>query len=474
MLVLDHPAIRLLRADQAAFALSFLHMVFKESGQNTLAEDTLAVRLANWMAARREEGDFVWELSAKDYLDDWTSEKKAWLRKVVQPDETPGYELTAATEKALTWIESLQSMSFVGTESRLETIFSELDDLLRQASDDVGERLAWLTKERDELDEEIRRLALGGSPRTYEPWQVNERYARLLEEARTLTGDFRQVEENFRKIAQEVVERRASAESNKGEIVGRVLDSHDSVRESPQGRSFYGFVRLLLDPDRRERFEGQLGKVTDLTVLSPELKESPFLRQLLPRLRTEQEKVGASTQRLSANLRRALETARLAERRRVSELVSEIQQLALRALPNPPARADFFEVEEMPSYWPGASRPLWEEGILPNMGLQFDEAGSVLDLEGFARLKNLPHLSLEHLRSQIEVCLQDQNHVLLKDVLDRFPLDQGIMEIIGYIILAARPPHYLSWSETDAHLIDGQLWHLPRIMFMRELEAVAA
>lgn len=342
-LLLRHPAARLLRADQAAFALAFIHSAFKETGQTAVPEELLHTRLEHWLAERREAETFAWEKPAREYLDDWCSEDRPWLRKVhAGGGLEPAFELTPATEKALAWLESLRSQAFVGTESRLEGIFREVDELLRQTSDNVETRLEYLRGERDKLDAEIARLLGGGRPQTFEPWQVNERYARVLEDARTLVSDFRQVEENFRRLAQEVVERQTATDSTKGEIVGRVLDSHDSVRESPQGRSFYGFVRLLLNPEQRERFEQQVGQVLQIPSLDAELRNDPLLRRLFPQLRAEQEKVGASTQRLTANLRRALETTRLAERRRVRELISEIQTLALQVKEHPPSPGGFF------------------------------------------------------------------------------------------------------------------------------------
>ena len=468
-LLLKHPAARLLRAEQAAFALAFLHTAFKESGQVAVPEELLRTRLEKWLEERREAETFKWERPARGYLDEWCAEERAWIRKVHTGGLEPAYELTAATEKALAWLESLRGQAFVGTESRLEGIFNELDELLRQTSDDVDTRLEWLRAERTKLDDEIARLLSGGKPRTYEPWQVNERYARVLEDARTLVSDFRQVEENFRRLAQEVVERQTESGTTKGEIVGRVLDSHDSVRESPQGRSFYGFVRLLLDPARREQFEEQVARAMEISSLAPELRYDPLLGRLFPRLRAEQEKVGASTQRLTANLRRALETARIAERRRVRELVGEIQTLALRVKESPPPRAEFFEVEELPEVWPGMSRPLWDEGHAIALDAGLSAAPQDASMEDFARLGGLPLLTLETLRENVAACLQQREFVLLTEVLERFPATQGVLEVLGYFILAAHPPHYHAPEQhDDLDLGDGARWRFPRVMFCRE------
>ncbi len=475
-LLLKNPAARLLRADQAAFALAFLHTAFKESAQTVVAAELLTARLERWLAERRQESSFEWERSARDYLDDWCAEDRAWVRKVqAVGDPEPAYELTSATEKALTWLESLRGQTFVGTESRLEGIFRELDELLRQTSDDPDARIEYLRTERVRLDDEIARLLAGGKPQTYEPWQVNERYARVLEDARILVGDFRQVEENFRRLAQEVVERQTVAGSTKGEIVGRVLDSHDGVRESPQGRSFYGFVRLLLDPARRERFEEQAERAREIPALSEELRDDPLLRLLFPRLRAEQEKVGASTQRLTANLRRALETARLSERRRVRELIGEIRALALRLKEDAPRRPDFFEVEELLGVWTGLSRPLWDEGQAIRLDAGLTVEATDADLSDFARLSSLPLLTLETLRTNVENCLEGRDFVLLTEILQRFPIQQGVLEVLGYLILAERAPHYLATDQFDEiDPGDGTRWRVPLVMFCRTMEAVVA
>ncbi len=468
-LLLKHPAARLLRADQAAFALAFLHTAFKESGQTAVPEELLKTRLERWLTERREVESFQWERPAREYLDEWCAEERAWLRKVhAGGGMEPACELTSATEKALAWLESLRGQAFVGTESRLEGILSEIDELLRQTSDDPQARIEFLQGERAKLDDEIARLLAGGKPRTFEPWQVNERYARVLEDARTLVSDFRQVEENFRRLAQEVVERQTAEGSTKGEIVGRVLDSHDSVRESPQGRSFYGFVRLLLDPARREQFEEQVERALQIPALAAELRDDPLLRRLFPRLRAEQEKVGASTQRLTANLRRAMETARLAERRRVRELIGEIQTLALRVKESPPPRADFFDVEELPEVWPGLSRPLWDEPHAIALDAGLSAAPVDADMSDFARLGRLPLLALETLRENVAACLENRDFVLLTEVLERFPATQGVLEVLGYLILAAHPPHYHAPDQhDDLDLGDGARWRFPRVMFCR-------
>ena len=91
---------------------------------------------------------------------------------------------------------------FVGTESRLENIFTGLDDILRNTTTDVNVRIQQLQTDAVRIQEEIDRIRATGSVPIYTPVQVNERFALLLSTARELLGDFRLVEENFKRIAQ--------------------------------------------------------------------------------------------------------------------------------------------------------------------------------------------------------------------------------------------------------------------------------
>lgn len=469
--LLGHPAAGLLRKDQAAFILAFLHSAYKQTGMGQVPEEDLRARLEAWLAERRAVESFVWERSGKEYLEDWCSPRNGWLRRVIPGQGAgPVFEMTAATEKGMRWLEELRGSAFIGTESRMESIFVSMEQLLRETSPDVEERLNALRRERDELDQEIDRIEKTGEVRTLEGWQVNERFSRLLDEARSLLSEFRQVEENFRELAREVVERQSDPGSTKGEIIGRVLDSHDVLRESPQGRSFYGFVRLLLNPERRERFEEQTARVQRLEQLESSLRSNPLLLRLLPQLRHEQEKVGDSTQRLTSNLRRALESARLAERRRVRELVSDVQRLALLVRDRPPDREGFFEVSIMPKVWPGASRPFWDEKTAITMIGELATGVQEADAETITAFQRMPHLSLDVLRSQVDACLEEDAYVMLAQVLHRFPPQHGLLEVLGYLVIAAQghDRHYLSQDQLDhVVLADGVRWNLPRVMFGR-------
>jgi hypothetical protein len=192
---------------------------------------------------------------------------------------------------------------------------------------------------------EIDRIRATGHVTAFTPVQINERYARVLTTARELLGDFRQVEENFKPIAREIAERHAQPGVTKGAIVGHMLDSHDALRSSEQGQSFFAFWGLLLSPERQARFQEAVTAVSTLVFMNEENRRNQMLRYFLSHLLRDGEQVVESHQRMSANLRRVLDTTHLAERRRLGELLQEVRQVALAVRDNPPTEEDFFSVE---------------------------------------------------------------------------------------------------------------------------------
>ncbi|PYJ91003.1 MAG: hypothetical protein DME62_16035, partial [Verrucomicrobia bacterium] len=51
--------------------------------------------------------------------------------------------------------------------------------------------------------------------------QINERFLNLLDTARTLLGDFREVERHFRRVTEDLLVSRKSGDISRGQIVGQ-------------------------------------------------------------------------------------------------------------------------------------------------------------------------------------------------------------------------------------------------------------
>lgn len=470
--LLDLPALRILRGANAAMVLGFLHRAFKRQSHITLVESELQAMLDTYLEDLRQGDPQSYPESASTYLNRWCEDNHGFVRKYYGEDKRePLFELTSGSEKALAWLESLRPTSFVGTESRLQNIFSGLEEILKFSSGDADTRIEQLNAEAGRILAEIDRIRATGEVKTFTPVEINERFALVLRTARELLSDFRSVEENFKRIARDIAEQHADPGITKGAIVGNMLTSHDALRQSDQGQSFFAFWELLIAEERRRQFDLTLEQVRALSGLDERLRSNRLLNRLVSQLLDEGDKVVGSHQRMSANLRRVLDTAMLQDRRKVHELIREIQLLALATKERPPEEEEFFELSEVADSFSGMSRPLWRASEAAVFSGPIEESAGELGLDELRRFRNLPQIRLEELRRNIDKCLTRRPNASLEQILEEFPPRNGVMEVLGYLVVASRDTRHFISNEFRPIKVSAeppQVWRLPLVMFCRE------
>jgi len=211
---------------------SFLHRAFVVPNVRVLAQADLAEALEDELFALRERaGAESFPRSALDYLNDWAATEKGWLRKFYAAgSDEPCFDLTPATEKAMAWLATLSERSFVGTESRLLTLFDLLKQMNEGSQTDPQARLAELHKRRDAIDAEIAGVEAGHMP-LLDDTALKERFLQFMALARELLADFREVEHNFRGLDRRVRERIALWEGSKGALLEEIMGERDANRE---------------------------------------------------------------------------------------------------------------------------------------------------------------------------------------------------------------------------------------------------
>lgn len=331
-----HPAWRLLRSDHAPLIASFLHRVFVVPNVRVMAAADLAEALEDELYALRDIlGLDAFPKVALDYLNDWANPEKGWLRKFYrQGSDEPQFDLTPSTEKAIAWLGTLSERSFVGTESRLLTLFELLKQMSEGSETDPTKRIAELHKRRDEIDAEIARVLVGDVP-MLDDTALKDRFQQFTQLARELLTDFREVEHNFRLLDRRVRERIALWEGAKGELLEQIMGERDAIADSDQGRSFRAFWDFLMSSRRQEELSELLSRVLSL---------SP-IEQLKPDARTRRVhydwlEAGEHTQRtvaqLSQQLRRFLDDKAWLENRRIMDILHAIETKALTLRDTPP------------------------------------------------------------------------------------------------------------------------------------------
>lgn len=445
----NHPAWRLLISSQAPLVAGFFHRVFIEPNVRTMAQADLAEALEDELYALRESmGDdaFSTTKSALDYLNEWAADDKAWLRKFyrLESDE-PYFDLTPATEKAITWLGSLTARSFVGTESRLLTLFDLLKQMDEGSTTDPQTRIAELHKRRAEIDAEIARIVDGDIP-LLDATAIKERFAQFTTLSRELLADFREVEHNFRLLDRRVRERIALWDGSKGALLQEIFGERDSISESDQGRSFRAFWDFLMSQHRQDELTARLERILALPAV---VATQPDRR--LHRIHYDWLEAGEVTQRtvaqLSQQLRRFLDNKAWLENRRIMDVLRHIESAAIAVRDTPPTGA-FMTIDEMAARVElPLERPLYTPAPRPRLLDQvLDAADIAIDADAlFSQIV----IDNERLAHAIRHTLQGRSQVTLREVVDAHPLQHGLAELVALLQLASAK--FKSVVDEDAH-----------------------
>ena len=471
----NHPAWRLLRSDHAPLIASFLQRVFITPNVRVLVQADLAEALEDELFALRERlGGEVFPKSALDYLNDWAATEKGWLRKFyAHGSDEPHFDLTPATEKVIAWLGTLTERSFVGTESRLLTLFELLKQMSEGSETDPQLRIAELHKRRDEIDAEVARVVAGDMP-MLDDTALKDRFQQFMQLARELLTDFREVEHNFRGLDRRVRERIALWEGSKGALLEEILGERDAIADSDQGRSFRAFWDFLMSSSRQDELSALLERVLMLPPVA-ELKPDARTR----RVHYDWLEAGEHTQRtvaqLSQQLRRFLDDQAWLENRRIMDILHGIEAKVLALRTAPPTGAVMSIAEMSAEIELPMERPLFTPAIKPLIADDALESGDV-DMDA-AVLYSQVVIDRAQLARHIRHALQDRTQITLRELCELQPLKHGLAELVAYLqfagdafktVIDEETIDVIIWqgerADGTAHLKQARL---PRVIFVR-------
>lgn len=441
-----NPAWRLLTAAHAPLIASFLQYAFIRPNIRTHLQSELASKLDDHLYKLRvQASDEAFPKSASEYLDDWASDEHGWLRKYYAGAvDEPSFDITPATEKALEWLAGLQARQFIGTASRMMTVFDLLRQLVERAQSDPGVRISELQKRKVEIDREIRDIQKGRME-VLDATQIRERFMQIAGTARGLLSDFREVEQNFRILDREVRERIATWEGGKAGLLEEVFGQRDLIADSDQGKSFRAFWDLLMSPARQEELSALLETAFAMEAIQALEPDGRLLRIHYDWLEAG-EVAQRTVARLSEQLRRYLDDQAWLENRRIMDLIRQLEQNALAIRGNPPGGELMPLDEPAPRIGLAMDRPLF----MPpeKTQIEVDVLDDEVDLASLDALFATTHVDKARLQQAIRRLLQSRSQVSLEELIEAQPLEQGLAELIAYLSLAA--------DDVDALIDDGR------------------
>ncbi|MBN2825261.1 MAG: DUF3375 family protein, partial [Campylobacterales bacterium] len=97
--------LKLLNSDNFAMNVSFFVIAFEKD--ITLKQSDITTLLDDYLYNLNQSNPNIFPKSAKEYLEDFCSDKSGYLRKYHGSEDEPIYELTPHTQQALEFVQGL-------------------------------------------------------------------------------------------------------------------------------------------------------------------------------------------------------------------------------------------------------------------------------------------------------------------------------------------------------------------------------
>lgn len=477
------PAVKMLRSSHAAMGISFLYKMFRGAGKPTIPLEELTHKLSDYLSAIGFMDEAEVQLPgylgqdyydrAATYIKRWAEDENRYLY-INLDDKThePYASLSRYTEKVFQVLEQLREKEFVGTESKLLDLFGKVQELVQRTSDDPDERIRELQARKRNIDEEIKLIRKTGEVPVYEPWQIKSRWADIERLAGELTGDFREVEENFKEIYKTISHRHADATLSKGQLLRLTFDALEELRSNDQGKSFYAFWEFLMDEEKQQQLISMLQQLYDLLDKTGVEYAGRQLLQLKYILHHAGIKVLQTNSLLGYKLSRIVVEKEKGNRRKTRDIVNRILQHAIQQADRNEKADTGIVVDDRPDVYLPIERKLGEKPVEHHFGKAPNKA--LLDLEqitGLHKLMDDGSIDRAVLVQNIKHLLNARKQVPLSEVLHHYPCTRGLAELLAYISIAATLSGVaINHAEHEDLLFDKNLQkylQVPQIIFTK-------
>ncbi len=441
----ESPALRLMRGRLGSFVTGFFFKTFKKWGVIEASEEELSATLAEHIEQIREIEDAeAPKRSPQEYLDEWCDEEHRYLTKSYHEErEEYVFRLTRHSEKALSWLNDLLAMQHRGyatTESRFNRIVHEMQELSNGVNSDPDTRIRELVRKREDIEEEIRKIQETGEAPIFGEDVIRDQVYDLSDLVEHFLSDFRAIEEFFRDHAREISNLYAQGKASKGDIVEHVLDADEQLRACDQGKSYFGFREMMMNPSLARMFRSLAEQTSDIAKKRG-LDPQKLFSNLGDRLFGEASSAHGAYGRISRKLRQVVGDHAGGSGRQVRDTLAEIRAHAYQ-LRDVTLEDWDFEIEIRPQFFTLMEAEFWEpkavEAFAEVKPAKSEDSGWINEILGSVG----EPLDLKKYRSRVSETLGEVEQITLSEMVERYPLERGVVEIVCYRVIAGEDPRH--------------------------------
>jgi len=323
----QHPAWQLLASRRGPIMLSCLQALFNENREGVEFEAAL-LELAEFLREHSDSEDAV--LASHEFASEAKKELRNWIKRGLIVERKGKILSTDALDTALRFVDSLDNRIMTSTASRLSIVQREIENLETNLNPDPKARISFIKRKISALEIELDK-AQQGNVEVLSGSDATEAISGIYKLAIELQTDFRRVEDSFRVADQQLRQSIINEQNNRGEVVDKLLDSHDSLLETEEGKVFHTFQQQLSRSVELDEMKHRLRSIVEHPKAKSALNNEQRLelRWLAMRLVEESESVIRARARSERDVKSFIKTGLAAEHHRVGELLNAIFNKAL-------------------------------------------------------------------------------------------------------------------------------------------------
>nr|WP_206019502.1 DUF3375 family protein [Pseudomaricurvus alkylphenolicus] len=252
----EHAAWQLLASRTAPSVISALQGLFEMRQQDGVELEEAVATLAEVLQSQSTSAGL--EVADNDFATEALRELRQWIRRGLVVERRGKILATDALQKAFNFVDSLDNPLMTSTASRLSTVQREIEYLEASLNPNPEGRIRRIERKIKDLEAE-RDAVKTGQFSVLDGEDAVERIREVYHLAASLRADFRRVEDSYRDADKQLRESIIQDDNHRGDIVQKLLDNHDALLETAEGRVFHNFHQ-------------QLGRSVDLDEMSQRLK----------------------------------------------------------------------------------------------------------------------------------------------------------------------------------------------------------
>ncbi|MDB9741423.1 DUF3375 domain-containing protein [Akkermansiaceae bacterium] len=321
----NHSSWRLLASRKAPLMLGVLENVFEEKPE--IPYEDLIQKLGDIFAEFSNVEEF--EITNSDTYSVAREEIREWIKKKLIVERDGLVLSTDSLQRAIQFVQQLDQQTMSSTASRLITVQNIIENLESQLNPNKETKVLSLKAKIASLEKELE-FAKQGKIEVLDTDSASEAIKELFQQSMSLKADFRRVEDSYREADQLLRKKITKNDLDRGNVLDSLLDSHDDLLSTPEGKVFDGFYKQLSEKIKLEQMKHHLRFILSLPVSQYTLdnKQIADLRYLISTLVDESLRVIDARTRGENDVKSYVKTGLASENYRIGSLINQILESA--------------------------------------------------------------------------------------------------------------------------------------------------